>query len=180
MPKVSFDWESEYYDTLPPKIQVEEGPSSCLPPWFFKVEDEEWASEIDHNYEKAISRGSSYCCDLFSHIIGGYGVVFQPHAYKRASALVGQFIEGIFCVSHFAPDSRKGGVELLRGTLSTETPFVICVPEYLAQQLLRLGFRRVGQIPQYFAGEIIAKQVMVNKAVTTSHLATLLRWYRGE
>lgn len=176
MPKVTNDWEAEYYDALPDEIQEPE-----LPAWFFELgwEDEGWAGLIDQNYAAAMAKGSDYRCDLESHIMRGCGIVYQPYAYERDSALVGSFIEEVFCVSHFAPNSRKGGVQILKEALNSQTPMVICVPQHLARQLQRLGFTYKGEIPQIFNQKLITKQVMVNKNTTDQHLNDLLNYYQG-
>jgi hypothetical protein len=162
VPKVR-NWENEYYDVLP---SIEEDVTPSFPPWFFVVEDEEWAEEIYNNYRWAMAKGSTYCCDLLTHVMAGFGLVYQPYAYRRSSALVGQFWEDIFCVSHFAPSDRKDGVALLRDALKSETPIVICVPYHLARQLDRLGYTYKGNILQEFAGELVEKCVMVNQVLS--------------
>jgi len=133
----------------------------CLPLYFFHVTNESWAEELDELYAKAIARHSSYCCDLFSHILSGSGVVFCPEPFD--SALVGQFHGDTFFVSHFCPRGLKAGIRLLQTVLRSQVQFVFAVPDPLADQLVRLGFRDPGQtVDQWFAGNLITKRVITN------------------
>jgi len=134
---------------------------NCLPLYFFHVTDEVWAEELDELYARAIARHSSYCCNLFSHIISGSGTVFCPEPYD--SALVGQFHGDTFFVSHFCPQGLKSGIQLLRTVLKSKIRFVFCIPDFLAGQLVRLGFHDTGQtVDQWFANDLITKRVITN------------------
>jgi hypothetical protein len=143
---------------------------------FFVVETEEEASSIADWYEKAMLKRSSYTCDLESHLGRGCGIVYRP--YLMDSCLVGQWVEGVFVVSHFAPKNRKEGVALLIEAYASDVPFVVCVPSNLARQLQRLGFTHKGEIPQWFDNELVMKQVMVNRSTTDQHLLRLLNYYQ--
>jgi len=134
----------------------------CLPPYFFLVTSEEWADELDELYAKAISRHSSYRCDLFGHILSGSGVVFCPEPFD--SALVGQFNGDTFFVSHFCPKGLKSGRRLLQAALRSQVQFVFAVPQFLTDQLVRLGFRDTGQtVNQLFNDNVVTKHVITNR-----------------
>lgn len=170
------DWELDYYDSVP-----DQEPPAAPPAWFFDLSQEEdwrlmeeWADEIDFLYGEAISRHSSYRCDLRSHVLRGCGVVWIPRAMSR-SALVGQFAGRCFVVSHFAPAGVKEGVKMLETALASNTPFVFCVPPRLARPLERLGYKFITTIPQWFDGEVVVKLVMVNHAVTDDDLIELAK-----
>jgi len=144
----------------------------CLPPYFFVVTDSEWACELHMLYGKAISRHSTYMCDLFSHIISGSGTVYCPEPYD--SALVGQFHGDTFFVSHYCPKGLKSGVQLLRTVLQSKIRFVFCVPDFLAGQLVRSGFHDTGQtIDQWFNDNLITKHVITNKFSPEERVSTV-------
>jgi len=134
----------------------------CLPLYFFVVTDTAWAEELDELYARAIARHSSYRCNLFSHLISTSGTVYCPEPFD--SALVGQFHGDTFFVSHYCPKGLKSGRRLLQTVLQSQVQFVFCVPQCLADQLVRLGFRDTGQtIDQWFNDNLITKRVITNK-----------------
>lgn len=172
------DWWDEYYDTVPPKGEAPE-PIACMA-WVEEPGDSEddyvFAEFIKKNYEAAMSRSSSYKCrDLAAHVMEN--VYFCPDP-DEGSVLVGCYEaaseHGVFVASHFAPATRKGGVEMLQKAAESATPFVFCVPRNLARQLVRLGFIDTGvEIPQWFNGGYVQKNVVVNNACREEHLAAL-------
>lgn len=171
------DWVDEYHDNVPQENQ--EGGDCLSRMAWVDVPDYEESCPVRDNYEAAMSKRSDYLCsDLAAHL-SNHGVRFCRD-HEEGSALVGcRYIAeelGVFVVSHFAPATRKGGVEMLKAASKQGTPFVFCVPENLASQLVRLGFWDTKiDIPQWFAGKYVQKRVVVNKATTQEDLQELAK-----
>lgn len=171
-----YDWWDEYYDNVP---RLENIWDDCLGrmAWVEVPEAYEDCYDIRDRYEAAMSKRSDYVCrDLAEHLYY-YGVAYCPDP-QEGSVLVGckETAEkyGIFVVSHFAPASRKGGVEMLKAGARAGFPVIFAVPDNLAQQLVRLGYRNTEvTIPQWFAGEYVTKTVVVNQAATKEDLMAL-------
>jgi len=142
-------------------------------------EKEKLAEEIFENYSNAISRTSTYRGNLKAHVLSGRGIVYSPFSDDN-SALVGFPINDIFVVSHFAPSSLRMGKELIENVAKEKMPIVIAVPDYQSKQLEKSGFRFVTEIPQYFAGEVVMKKVMVNDATTEEDLEYLLDYFQNQ
>jgi len=131
---------------------------------------------IYKNYSNAIGRTSSYRGDLKTYIASGDAIVYKPF-YADDSVLVGQLYNDMFITSHFAPTSLRNGVELIKEAADSPMPIIIAVPDYQSNQLNKAGFRFITQVPQYFAGEIVMKNVMVNDAVTDADLKKLMDYF---
>ena len=129
------------------------------------------AELIQKQYEAAIGRTSNYRGDVANHILKRYGIVWEP--IKR-NYLVGQERFGVFCVSHFAPSSIRKGMEMMREVLHSSMPVCIATLPYQANMLRKIGFKEVGKVPQWFAGEVHLKTVMVNDAVDVYRIQILL------
>lgn len=132
----------------------------------------EYLEEVYDNYDRAIGRTSNYRGNLIGHMSSGSGLIYAPNP-KTSNALIGNTVGDIFIVSHFAPASLREGIELLNSAEENGVPVVIAVPEYQSSQLERLGFEMITSIPQYFAGEYVTKNVLINGNITTEDIQTL-------
>jgi hypothetical protein len=144
-----------------------------------EIDDSDVAKRLQKQYEDAIGRTSSYRGDLYNHIISHSGLVFFDN--RKESAVIGNLIKlengSFFIISHFAPYSLRSGVALIKQLSVIDFPVVISVPDYQANQLLKSGFRKVGVIPQYFAGEMVMKNVMANDSADDAKLRELMSYY---
>lgn len=143
------------------------------------ISDNDTATRIHKQYENAISRTSTYVGNLYNHILSHSGeVIFDS---DNDSAIVGQSIEidGIFffVVSHFAPLNLRSGVKFIKQLNRMSYPIIIAVPDYQSQQLSKAGFRKIGSIPQYFAGDYVSKNIMVNDYTSNNHINLLMKHY---
>lgn len=129
------------------------------------------AERVQHQYEFAIGRTSDYRGNVSGHIISRHGIVWEP---IKHNFLIGQERYGVFCVSHFAPSSLRKGIEMLKSVLHHSMPVCIATLPYQANQLRKLGFHEVGHVPQWFAGEIHMKTVLVNDSVDIYAVQVLL------
>lgn len=126
------------------------------------------ADKIASQYERAMSRRSSYVCEtLASHLERPETFVYEGfHDEDEGSFLVGQETEiGVFAVSHFAPKTLRAGVALMHNAARDIVPLVLAVPAYQAKQAMKAGWRLLTTTRQIFAGEWIQKFVLVNDGV---------------
>jgi len=141
--------------------------------------DDATIERIALQYERMAERAGIVPTDLRFHVGQGNAVVWQP--YQTNDYLVGQFIGDVFAVSHFAPETQRSGVLALQDLLYSATPAVFAVPEKLASQLSRIGFKESRVIvPMMFHGEVQKKHVLVNNIFNEQHLQHLLSWYSIE
>lgn len=135
--------------------------------------------DIQRNYEKAISRHSSYSANLKRHIASWNWLVYSPFINDE-SILVWQLQWDIFLVSHFAPSSMKMGYYLIRQALHSKMPIVFAVPDYLAKQLRKAWFEDLWfKVPQIFDWEVVMKNVLINDAVTEGDIKGLIEEFSG-
>jgi len=140
---------------------------------FRDVADDEEANIIQNNYEKYALRAGISPTDLVSHLMGGYGKIYNPH--NSNDYLVGQFIGDVFAVSHFAPESTKTGIDMLLDLLHSSTPAVFAVPEKISNQLERIGYEKVvSNVPMRFKGDVMDKNILINKSINRNDLNQLL------
>lgn len=137
-------------------------------------------SDIQSNYEKAISRHSDYSANLERHIASWYWLVYSPFLNDE-SVLVWQLQWDIFLVSHFAPSSIRMWYHLIKQALNSKMPILFAVPEFLAKQLRKAWFTDLWyQVPQIFDGEVVMKNVLINKAVTEDDLKVLVERFSDD
>ena len=140
---------------------------------FRSVTDENEADTIQHNYEKYASRIGIVPTNLIYHLLNNHGIIYNP--YGSEDYLVGQFIDGIFAVSHFAPETGKSGLNMLLDLLHSSTPAVFAVPEKISKQLEKIGYKKIASnVPMRFKGDIIDKNILINNSVNRKDLMTLL------
>lgn len=141
---------------------------------FRMVYDDEEADIIQSNYEKFAKRAGISPADVKSHVLNGYGMVFSPYNQQN-SFLVGTFIGRTFCVSHFAPENMKEGISILLDLLHSSTPAVFAVPPRLADQLVKVGYKRIFKgVPMQFRWEVMDKDICVNYSIDKHDLLILL------
>ena len=137
---------------------------------------EEELKELQNDYEKWAKKSGISASDLKTHVGQGNAIVWSP--YGSQDRIVGQFIGNVFAVSHFAPKSGKSAIKALLDLLHTQTPVVFAVPENLANQLERIGFKRSDTIvPMIFHGNIMYKHLLANYSVTNEDIKDLATWW---
>lgn len=77
----------------------------------------------------------------------------------------------LFIASHFAPYSVRDGAELLAECRDSGTVMVLAVLPFMGKQLVRLGYTKVTETEQYFAGELVLKEVYTNHPEVLARLA---------
>lgn len=141
-----------------------------------RVRSEKEAGVIASQYERAMSRRSSYVCEtLASHLERPETLVYEGfHDEDEGSFLVGQETEiGVFAISHFAPKSLRAGVALMHNAARDIVPLVLAVPAYQAKQAMKAGWRLLTTTRQIFAGEWIQKFVLINDGVTSAEASQI-------
>ena len=130
------------------------------------VDDPEEADIIQRQYEHAMGRQSNYRGNVYDHLLNRNGVIYEDNG----DYLVGQLVGDTFIGSHFAPKNIRSGMRMLEGINKGGLKVVMAVPPYQGNQLAKLGFNQVGQIPQYFNGDIVLKNVYTNNVTTKEDL----------
>lgn len=143
-----FDNYGEYVDTPTPQSQ--------------KVFDQ---------YADAMTRKRDYVWyDLPSYLDNGDLI-----GIKRNNSVVFGYPSkhtNLFTASHFAPENLREGYDLIKSMGFSKVPIMFAVPPDLSKQLAKANFRKVIEVPQIFNGELIMKDVMINKSVTPEILET--------
>ena len=131
----------------------------------------EECEKIRIQYERAISRTSSYKCrDLADHVYYGHGQVYK----YQSSYLVGAMFEDVFVLSHFAPKSLREGMAMMEFIAYKETqPMVLAVPHRQAKMAIKCGWDLVGITEQWFGNSYVKKVVLCNRALSNEKYWTL-------
>lgn len=131
----------------------------------YSSQDWEECCSIEHQYERAISRTSTYHCQsLADHVYSGHGLVYK---YKSSYLVGNYYCEEAFVLSHFAPKSLKEGMEMMEFVSYKETiPMVLAVPHRQAKMAIKCGWDLVGLTQQIFGGEMVQKVVLCNRALS--------------
>lgn len=98
--------------------------------------------------------------------------VYYDKSSSRPSALFGAIHEdsGIFMPSHFAPSNLRSGLKMVENLLNEPRPVVFAVPDDLSKQLSKIGYIKLGQMPQRFGNEYVMKDIMVNRNLSVDKL----------
>ncbi len=187
--KTSLDWANEYelHELIAEQARVNVkliklfGSLSIV-----QGNDLDWDElrTLRDQYEAAMSRQSSYLCrDLADHA-ANYAFVFKyEHKNGTASYLVGNVLRDVFIVSHFAPASLKGGVEMMRW-INEKASFNVAfaIPFRLAKMACKLKFDYICTSHQLFAGHCVIKHVFCNHYLDKKHKLLLkkISKYFGE
>ncbi len=135
------------------------------------VKDEREAYVIQEQYEQAMSRDHDYLGDVF-------GWSLDPTT-QIVESVDGDYVVGFRCgssfiLSHFAPKTLSSGMRFVTELANWSQSIIAAVLPKQANMLERLGFKKVGTIPQWFNGETVMKTVMVNGATTEATLVHVL------
>lgn len=153
-------------------LRYENEPSPAKASWYLEryYEYDREATRIQKNYENAMTRRRDY-------IYGGVGntvmddqsPVFIGPDKKSLLIAAGQKNAKpgeLKMITHFAPETLRGGAETVKEALYAQDPIGFAVTDDLAPMLERIGYIKIGNVPQYFNGELVNKTVFVNKATT--------------
>lgn len=127
-------------------------------------------ARIQKNYENAMTRRRDYI----------YGGVGNTVMYDQSPVFIGPDKKSLLIaagqnnakpgelkmITHFAPETLRGGAETVKEALYAQDPIGFAVTDDLAPMLEKIGYIKVGNVPQYFNGELVNKTVFVNKATT--------------
>lgn len=80
---------------------------------------------------------------------------------EEADAVIGQFQNGCFCPSHFAPYGLKSSIDLVKSLREYDNVVFVVTPD-LAKMLARLGYKRVMSTKATFHCQIVDKVIMVS------------------
>lgn len=135
------------------------------------VKDESEAYVIQEQYEQAMSRDHDYLGNV-------YGWSLDPTT-QIIESVDGDYVVGFRCgssfiLSHFAPKTLSSGMRFVTELANWSQSVIAAVLPKQAGMLERLGFKKVGTIPQWFNGETVTKTVMVNSATTEAMLVHVL------
>lgn len=135
------------------------------------VYSEEEAEVIYDQYVKAMSRGSNYLGDVYSWVLSEGTQVIES---EDGDYVVGFRCGSAFVLSHFAPRTLSSGTRFLQKLSMWGQSVIASVLPKQAGMLERLGFKKVGEIPQWFNGVVETKSVMVNHATSGETLKNVL------
>lgn len=76
----------------------------------------------------------------------------------------------IFHPTHFAPESLRKGYNLIKEMANSSQPTMFTVTKDLSPMLEKQGFIKVKEIPQIFNGELVTKDVLLNRSTTKESL----------
>lgn len=132
------------------------------------------AERIQSNYEKAMHRRRDYTYDGvgFTAVYENSPVYIGPDnksmliATGQRAAQPGE----LKMITHFAPETLRGGKETVEAALYAQDPIGFAVTEDLAPMLEKIGYTKVGEIPSQFNGEVVNKHVYVNRATSEKTL----------
>ena len=65
-------------------------------------------------------------------------------------------------VSHFAPNTMRGGMQQIKSLANIDQPVLFTVTDDLEPMLSKLNYKQLGSIPQFFDGDIVQKTIMLN------------------
>lgn len=153
--------EKQYYDDIPYTIyDVPVGKNNTGA-----------ANKIFDQYANAMTRRRDYLYYGLPDRLD-YDGVFAIKNPNDFSFLIGQQGEsGIFKPSHFAPETNRGGVELIKQAYNSSNPVLFAVTNDLSPMLSKIGYTKIGQAPQIFDGEIHMKDLMANRSLRLEDLA---------
>lgn len=129
------------------------------------------AQFIFDNYAKAMLRKRNYLWYDMPFRYDNYGFLAMKHPNDN-SFLIGfqDTPDSIFHPSHFSPVSLRSGFELIKQSADAETPIIFTVTPDLTSQLEKVGYKKINEIPSFFAGKNIMKDVVVNPSTRKQHL----------
>lgn len=125
----------------------------------FNEKDFNFLSQVYSQYDNAMKRrreDSSLSFERFLSYILFHAYFFQ---YKD-SFIFGQFTNGYFKVSHFAPKNIREGYEMLK-EISEYDNIIFAVTEDLADMLQKIGLygNSNATIPMFFRDELVMKHI---------------------
>ena len=167
MTKIDLINDTELFDEVygpEPEAWWDFSPIETLDLSTFGSETWAWSlcRQVADQYVKAMSRGSDWWNpNIAEHIFGWFGELVHD---GKGNYLIGSFITGpVFAISHFAPRTLRGGMEMLAELAEDYRHPVVCaVPQPKADMLARLGWTQGPEIWQWFAGEEILKRTCLN------------------
>lgn len=151
--------------------EKEERSNAELPPTDYNT-----VKDIHGNYEKAMNRrrsGSALDFDRFLNYLENEDV----RSFRIGNSYVlGKVIDGIFFPSHFAPESLKEGVKLLKLLAKEKTALLIT--DDLVDMAMRCGFKFVQEnIPTFFRDEIHSKTLLISSYSFVNQLHKIFKNY---
>lgn len=176
----------EPYGVQPSHIYVKNGNvvSSSIDPenwnWDFSYKNARAAVKVQQNYENAMHRRRDYTYRrLKNHLFddGVIGVKSPDDGSLLIEARASKVPTNktIFHPTHFAPESLRKGYNLIRELAESSQPTMFTVTKDLSPMLEKQGFIKVEEIPQIFNGEMVTKDVLLNRSTTKESLINKLK-----
>ena len=128
-------------------------------------------------YKHAMLKHSKWYNEgLFSHFYKNEnGLLLKyGHSYMGISSIYKSKGHILRVFSHFMPYSMREGLEMLKCIFNSEDIAVFAVTPYLGKQLSKIGFTKIGETPQFFGGEVVLKEVFVNKHLSTETIKAFM------
>lgn len=113
-----------------------------------------------HGYKKSMSKRRPESV-LSQNVFGHYVKSASCFVFGN-SALFGMWKGNSFCISHFAPASRREGVEMLKAIIGSGKKVIFAVTCDLVDMLSRLGCKTIGEHVIQWNGQDIKKYILVN------------------
>ncbi len=141
------------------------------------------AIRVQHNYENAMHRRRSYTYKgLKRNLFYGNEIgIKHPDNESLLLDATAQYIpdnNNLFHPTHFAPEGLRSGADLIRRVADSSQPTMFTVTSDLSPMLEKQGFVKVSQIPQIFDGDIVMKDVLVNRATTKESLLNKIQEFK--
>ena len=146
----------------------------------FLNQPEEWYTDLYRHYSDAIKRRGREPLDkqaFIGHFFEGWsGCDNSIYGNDKKGYLLGMNISGIFAPSHFAPQSMRGGYELVKELGSSDIPSLLTITPDLTQTITKFpSWQHAEGMDQTIQhnGEPHLKQLVYNEAFQ-QHLPELL------
>lgn len=128
------------------------------------------ALKLRDQYANAMHRRRSYTYPGFPYsILRGFKAIKDPQSNSFLLDLP-DWSSSIFHVTHFSPETMRGGMRVVGEAATSKTPVLFTVTDDLAPMLEKESFISIGQIPQIFDNKPVMKTIMVNKAMGDKQL----------
>lgn len=133
--------------------------------------------QIQKQYENAMSRRRSYVYPRVGEAVDNGSIAYKSPNSDTFIISAPQYsisTNELFHPTHFAPTSLREGYKAVENLSKSKQPTMFTVTDDLSPMLQKLGFYKVGEIPQTFGDQIVMKDIMLNKATTKASIKNTL------
>lgn len=129
------------------------------------------AWRLQKNYENAMHRRRDYTFNRLKNNLYYKGIVGVKDPNSESvilDSLANEALDNstLFHPTHFAPESLRSGAGLIKQLAESSQPTAFTVTPDLSPMLEKSGFIKVGSMPQIFNGELVMKDILLNRSTT--------------